>query len=148
MTYNLELERARVPSLDLGACRNTDYESETLDFHQLDLSAATLDFYISDHPDADNRLATFVVSKQVETKSYQAFIDEYRFEEAWIPCGETVDDVMTSSVVNISSAQSSLDDLPRAKEQGEAVELFYTLQQTAPKLDVILAGRFFLTETA
>lgn len=148
MTYHLELERARVPSIDLGACRNADYESETLDFHHLDLAGASLEFYISEYPDAENRLATFVVSKSTETKSYQAYIDECRFEEDWIPCGETVDDLMTSSIVNIISAQSSLAALPRAAKVGGAVELYYTLQQTAPAQDVILAGRFILAETA
>ena len=148
MSYKLELAKARVPGFDLGACRNADYESETLDFHHLDLNGATLECYISEFPDADERLATLVASKSTETKSYQAFIDECRFEEAWIPCGETVDDLMTSSVVNISSAQSSLQALPRAAIRGQAVELYYTLQQTAPAQNIILAGRFILTETA
>jgi len=148
MTYNLELERARVPSFDMGACRLSDYESETLDFHHLDLTGASLEFYISEHRDADERLATFVVTRQVETKTYQAFMDECRFEEGWIPCGETLSDMMTSSVVNISSGQGSLAALPRASVKGDPVELYYTLRQTAPVQDIILAGRFLLTETA
>lgn len=148
MTYNLGLERARVPSLDLGACRLSDYESETLDFHQLDLSGAGLEFYISEHPDAEQRLATFVVAKTIETKTYQEFIDECRFDAAWIPCGETAADDMTSTVINISSAQSSLASLPRAEIRGEPAELYYTLRQTSPHEEVILAGKFYLTETA
>lgn len=148
MTYNLELERAGVPSYDLGACRLSDYESETLDFHHLNLTGAIVECYISEHKDTGSRLATLVVSKQTETKPYQAYIDECRFEEAWIPCGETPSDMMTSSAVNISSAQSSLAALPRASVQGEPVALYYTLRKTSPTPEVLLAGRFHLTETA
>jgi len=148
MTHNLDLERAGVPSLDLGVCRNEDYESETFDFHHLDLSSSTLEFYISEQRDTASRLATFVVSKETETKTYQAYIDECRFETDWIPCGETEDDLMTSSVVNISAAKSTFANLPRAIEQGEPVTLYYVLRQTAPTEDVLLAGRFYLTETA
>lgn len=148
MTYNQELERAGVPSYDLGACRLCDYESETLDFHHLDLTGASVECYISEHRDSPERLATLVVSKQTQTQSYQAFIDECRFEEAWIPCGDTPADMMTSSVINLSSAQTSLAALPRAAIKGDPVILYYTLRQTAPSQDIILAGRFHLTETA
>jgi len=147
MTYNLDLGRAGVPSFDMGACRRADYESETLDFHHLDLAGTTLEYYISDQP-GGNRLVTFSVSKQTETKAYQAYIDECRFEADWIPCGETVSDMMTSSTVNISSARSSLDMLPRAIEAGAPAELFYTLRQSAPVQEILLAGRFILTEIA
>ncbi|NNE59181.1 MAG: hypothetical protein HKN36_13830 [Hellea sp.] len=76
MAYNNDLERAGVPSLTLGACRSADYESETLDFHQLDLTGADLIFQISEHPDPNAPLASCVVSHQTETKPYQDFIDE------------------------------------------------------------------------
>lgn len=147
MSYLLDLERAGVPSFDMGACRRSDYDSETLDFHHLDLTGATLEYYISDQPGGD-RLATFVTSKQTETQPYQAYIDECRFEADWIPCGETASDMMTSSTVHVTSARSSLDLLPRAAEAGAPVELYYTLRQTAPTQEVLLAGRFILTETA
>ena len=148
MSYSQDLARAGVPSFDLGACRQSDYESETLDFHHLDLVGATLECYISETPDAESRLATLVVNKLTQTKSYQAFIDECRFQEDWIPCGENPSDLMSTTSINISSAQSSLAALPRASIKGEPVTFYYTLRQTAPTQDVILAGQFHLTETA
>jgi len=148
LTYRLNLERAGIPSFDLGACRIADFESETLDFHHLDLSDSTVECYISEYPDAPERLATLVVTKFTETKTYQAFIDECRFEERWIPCGEILTDEMTSSIVNISSAKSTFANLPRAATSGAATEYYYTLKQSAPGEQVILAGRFILTEAA
>jgi len=148
MSYNLDLEKAGVPAFDLGACRNADYESETLDFHHLDLRGSVVECYISEYPGAEIRLGTFVVSKHTEIKPYQAFIDECRFEEAWIPCGETPADSMTTSIVNLASAQSTFENLPRAKEQGQPVTLYYCLRRTSPNIETLLAGRFILTETA
>ena len=148
MPYHLDLSRAATPSYDIWACRLSDFESETFDFHFLDLSGAILEFYISETPDAQNRLVSFVPSYQVQTTSYQSLIDECRFELDWIPCGETATDELTTSIVNISSAQSALSSLPRAEIKGEVVELFYCLRQTDPVEQVIMAGRFYLTETA
>lgn len=148
MNYNNQLTQAGVPVYSLGACRTADYESETFDFHHVDLTGATLECYISEHPDAQVRLATLVTDHVVETKSYQDFIDECRFESGWIPCGETEANNMTTSVVNISSAKSTFTDLPRAAEMGEAVTFYYVLRQSDPSEEVLMAGKFLLTETA
>jgi len=147
MNYTNDLERARVPVFHLGGCRDVDYESETLDFHHLDLSGASLECYISDIPGSTERLAVFPVTNSTETQSYQTYIDQCRFDSAWIPCGETNSDMMTSSSIVIRSARSSLQMLPRASEQGQAVELYYALRQTSPETRILLAGKFYLTET-
>ncbi len=148
MIYSNQLALAGVPSFDLGVCRSEDFNSPTMDFHELDLTGAALECVVSLYPGAEERVASLVVSKTIETNTYQNLVDECRYQAEWLPCGKALTDTVKTTVINITSAQTAFANLPKSENNIEGVQLYYALRQTTPDQNVILAGNFHVTETA
>ena len=120
-------------------------DGETFPLLEQDLSSEALICWVSLGP-SHPALASLSVGRTTESKTWQQYKDECVPVDDYLPCGASLNDSITTTLLTLSWDASTFNNVPVAEKQGEPVDLYFEVFRSNGTGPRFLSGHLILTE--